>query len=43
VVLCGSLLLLAPGAGILGIVSMIGGYVIVFGAVLIVGAVQIRS
>ncbi|WP_016880458.1 MULTISPECIES: HdeD family acid-resistance protein [unclassified Rhodococcus (in: high G+C Gram-positive bacteria)] len=42
-VLCGVFLLLAPGAGILGIVTAVGGYAIVVGAVLIVGAVQLHS
>ncbi|MDF3312878.1 DUF308 domain-containing protein [Rhodococcus sp. T2V] len=42
-VLCGVFLLLAPGAGILGIVTVVGGYAIVVGAVLIVGAVQLES
>ncbi|WP_317612884.1 hypothetical protein [Rhodococcus opacus] len=41
--LCGVLLLLAPGAGIVGIVPVIAWYAVVVGVVLIVGAVRIRS
>jgi uncharacterized membrane protein HdeD (DUF308 family) len=41
-VLCGVFLLLAPGPGILGIVTVVGGYAIVVGTVLIVGAAQLN-
>jgi len=41
--LCGVLLLLAPGSGIVGIVPVMAWYAIVVGVVLIVGAARIRS